>query len=118
MLGIGRGDRLTPTAGPRARWVVLVVPPFGISTKEAFAWWDAAHVGLRGQTPANDLQSVVVRRYPEIAQIVTALKKVVAPEAAISCSVSAGLRPVGHPNSDLGARGQKFPAGSPSNSTR
>src|SRR5260221_14486632 len=111
MLGIGRGDRLTPTAGPRARWVVLVVPPFGISTKEAFAWWDAAHVGLRGQTPANDLQSVVVRRYPEIAQIVTALKKAGATEAAMSGSGSAVFGLFWREKSGLDATGKIFAPG-------
>jgi len=42
-LGLGRGDVLLPLAdGPR-RSVVIAVPGFGVSTAEAYAWWDAEH---------------------------------------------------------------------------
>ena len=39
-LGIDRGDRLSRLPDRARAWVVLVVPRFGVSTKEAFGWWD------------------------------------------------------------------------------
>jgi 4-diphosphocytidyl-2-C-methyl-D-erythritol kinase len=46
-LGKGRGEKLTPMAGPgRKIWHVLVKPPFGISTKEAYAGLAAVGAGL------------------------------------------------------------------------
>ena len=40
VLGLERGDLLFPLIdGPRA-WVVLIVPPFGVSTPDAYRWWD------------------------------------------------------------------------------
>ena len=39
-LGLDRGDLLFPLVDAPRAWVVLVIPPFGVSTKEAFAWWD------------------------------------------------------------------------------
>ena len=41
VLGLDRGDRLFRLAEPPRRWVVLVLPDFGVSTKDAFAWLDA-----------------------------------------------------------------------------
>ena len=40
-LGVERGDLLFPLADWPVSWVVLVVPDFGVSTKDAYAWWDA-----------------------------------------------------------------------------
>jgi 4-diphosphocytidyl-2-C-methyl-D-erythritol kinase len=119
MLGVDRGDRLTPMASPRPQWVVLVIPPFGVSTREAFGWWDREHRGQTGvrprsdprQTPANDLESVVARRHPEIAQIVTALKKAGAAQAAMSGSGSAVFGLFGRENAALDAATKMFAPG-------
>ena len=40
VLGLGRGDLLFPLIDYPAAWVVIVLPGFGVSTKEAFEWWD------------------------------------------------------------------------------
>jgi len=39
-LGLDRGDLLFPLVDAPRAWVVLVIPSFGVSTKDAFAWWD------------------------------------------------------------------------------
>ena len=45
-LGLERGDLLFPLREPAPAWVVLVIPAFGVSTRDAFGWFDAAkHVG-------------------------------------------------------------------------
>jgi len=107
---------LTPTAGPRARWVVLVVPPFGVSTREAFKWWDdgdCAHRSPKGfaRHRVNELQAVVAQRHPEIAQIVTTLKKAGATEAAMSGSGSAVFGRVGREKTALDAATKMFAPG-------
>ena len=45
VLGLERGDLLFRLADPPPAWVVLVLPAFGVSTKEAFAWFDATAPG-------------------------------------------------------------------------
>src|SRR2546423_1277243 len=89
-----------PTRGPfptrlddlGSVWVVVVVPEFGVSTKEAFGWWDqefgsperaAARTKASGRAvsavsrtkASNDLQSVVAKRHPIISKLVRALNK-------------------------------------------
>ena len=96
-LGIERGDVIRPLDDAPARWVVLVVPPFGVSTPEAFGWWDED----RGRQPAarrpppanplavfNDLEAPVARRHPELADIRDALEKAGAEAAAMTGSGS------------------------------
>ena len=85
-LGSGRGDRLKPIPPPEPRPLVLAVPPFAISTAEAYAWLDADRVeegGTAGRGVAeslatwedvgaaahNDFEPVVSRRHPAIAAI-------------------------------------------------
>jgi 4-diphosphocytidyl-2-C-methyl-D-erythritol kinase len=77
-LGIDRGDTLFRLADLPGFPVVIVVPPFGVSTRDAYRWWDAARRGggspqTRGSMPGlpaselvNDLQPPVSRRHPEI----------------------------------------------------
>lgn len=43
VLGLDRGDRLFPLVDHRRAWVVLALPNFSVSTKEAFGWWDETH---------------------------------------------------------------------------
>jgi 4-diphosphocytidyl-2-C-methyl-D-erythritol kinase len=40
VLGVERGDVLFPLVDIPARWVTLVVPPFGVSTKDAYSWFE------------------------------------------------------------------------------
>jgi 4-diphosphocytidyl-2-C-methyl-D-erythritol kinase len=113
-LGLDRGDLVFPLIDAPAAWVVLVIPPFGVSTKEAYAWWDNArgHAtrnarpakqqraglgpdgGAKARSPVrpelgNDLQPAVVDRHPEIGRIIAALHRAGADHAAMSGSGSA-----------------------------
>ena len=91
-VGTGRGERLRSLSPLPAREVLLLIPPFGISSQDAFAWFDV-HAGDRFEaTPAslplrlregwdtvahlaeNDLELPVFARYPEIAALRRALE--------------------------------------------
>ena len=102
-LGLGRGDEIYPLADLPRWWVVIVTPPFGISTAEAYGWIDARAAG-DGATAdprlintwlasvpvlGNDFEAPVTRRHPEIAQVVVALRQQGALLAAMSGSGSA-----------------------------
>jgi 4-diphosphocytidyl-2-C-methyl-D-erythritol kinase len=110
VLGLDRGDLLFPLIDHPAAWVVLALPPFGVSTKEAFGWWDqiaggrdskasrsrpAAGPALRGRENQpltelqNDLQSVVVAHHPQITRLISALRRAGAAHAGMSGSGSA-----------------------------
>ena len=59
VLGLERGDLLFPLVDRPAAWVVLVLPNFGVSTKDAFTWWDRDH----GRSPKGvALQRSAVER--------------------------------------------------------
>lgn len=101
-LGFHRGDLVYPLDDIASAWVVIVVPDFGVSTKEAFAWWDAAQgqvrrvrqVGQVGRSRrheggANDLQAVVAARHPVVTKLVRTLTKHGAFHASLSGSGSA-----------------------------
>ena len=86
-------------------WVVIVQPAFGVSTAEAYTWYDEDRAaGLkeprelqilpvpwptRAAQMVNDLEPPVVRRHPEIADIKQALKEGGAVAASMSGSGSA-----------------------------
>jgi 4-diphosphocytidyl-2-C-methyl-D-erythritol kinase len=96
-LGRNRGDRLTRLDDRPRAWVVLTVPRFGVSTSEAFSWWDhevgrigqVGQVGRVGHGFSNDLQPVVARRHPIVATLVAALEQAGAFQASLSGSGSA-----------------------------
>jgi 4-diphosphocytidyl-2-C-methyl-D-erythritol kinase len=90
-LGRNRGDRLSRLADRHRAWVVLTVPRFGVSTSEAFSWWDreAGQVGSAGRDFSNDLQPVVARRHPIVAVLAAALERAGAFQASLSGSGSA-----------------------------
>ncbi len=46
-LGVERGDVVYPLIDAPRMSVVVVVPSFGVSTREAFGWWDAAGAAQR-----------------------------------------------------------------------
>jgi 4-diphosphocytidyl-2-C-methyl-D-erythritol kinase len=86
-LGFHRGDLLFPLDDIAPAWAVIVVPEFGVSTKEAFAWWDAS--SRRSGPNSNDLQAVVAKRFPVVSKLVRALNKEGAYQASLSGSGSA-----------------------------
>ena len=104
-LGLDRGELLFPLIDRPAAWVMLALPRFGVSTKEAYGWLDeTARVHrskalrdrkrVRLETLAesewgNDLEAPVARRHPEIARLKRNLRKLGAFHAAMSGSGSA-----------------------------
>ncbi len=106
-LGLGRGDLLFPLADVPSMWIVLVIPPFGVSTKDAYAWWDDAprqparsrrtEMGFRDphwfRAPlselTNDLEGPVVARHPPVGRAIRSLLRAGASYAAMSGSGSA-----------------------------
>jgi 4-diphosphocytidyl-2-C-methyl-D-erythritol kinase len=94
VLGVDRGDRLIPQADHPAAWVVVVLPDFGVSTKEAFTWFDQRRAAPKlaasdEQGWVNDLEAPVIERHPEIGRIISALRRSGATQAAMSGSGSA-----------------------------
>jgi 4-diphosphocytidyl-2-C-methyl-D-erythritol kinase len=102
-LGLLRGDRIFPLADLEPRYVVLVLPPFGVSTPAAYEWLDEARgQGLPGACfeqelrltgsvrlrVGNHLQPPVERRHPEIGRLREALLASGAEAAAMSGSGS------------------------------
>jgi 4-diphosphocytidyl-2-C-methyl-D-erythritol kinase len=90
-LGLERGDEIHPLDDAPSRWVVLVFPPFGVSTSDAFRWWDED----QGRPPHadsmpvfNDLEAPVFRRHPELFEIRGALEGAGAMAAAMTGSGS------------------------------
>jgi 4-diphosphocytidyl-2-C-methyl-D-erythritol kinase len=90
VLGLARGDLLFPLIDRPPGWVLIVVPAFGVSTREAFEWYGGqvrtpegsgpvpAQVRtpeVSGPVPVNDLEPCVVRRHPPIARLINSLRK-------------------------------------------
>jgi 4-diphosphocytidyl-2-C-methyl-D-erythritol kinase len=90
-LAWGRGERLLPLPVLASRPIVFVIPPFAVSTKDAYAWlahdrgmYEARSVVLQptdldtwegiGAIAVNDFEPVVGRRHPEIVEYVDALR--------------------------------------------
>ena len=54
-LGLGRGEEIYPLVDLPRHWIVVVLPPFGVSTAEAYAWYDEDRAaGVR--EPRGELQ--------------------------------------------------------------
>lgn len=105
-LGLGRGDEIYPLADLPRHWIVLLIPGFGVSTKEAYGWYDAERDLSRGPAllreaqhvpgpwPSraaqmiNDLEAPIARHHPEIDQMKAALRRAGALAAAMSGSGS------------------------------
>jgi 4-diphosphocytidyl-2-C-methyl-D-erythritol kinase len=103
-LGLGRGDDVYPLVDLPRTYVVVVRPHFGVSTVEAYGWYDfeprrAVREPVRKPPPArwpewavnlrNDLEPAVVRHHPTIGRIKQALVDAGAVYAAMSGSGSA-----------------------------
>ena len=104
-LGLGRGEEIYPLVDLPTHWIVIVQPRYGISTAEAYAWYDEDRAaGLReprepqmlpvpwptrAAQMINDLEPPVVRRHPEIGALKTVLREAGAVAAAMSGSGSA-----------------------------
>ena len=115
-LGLGRGEEIYPLVDLPRHFVVLVVPPFGVSTSEAYGWYDEERAagfregvgpGLPGELPPrdvqvlpvpwpsraaqmiNDLENPVARRHPDLLQVKLQLRQSGAVGASMSGSGSA-----------------------------
>lgn len=103
-LGLGRGEEIYPLADLPRHWVVLLIPGFGVSTSEAYGWYDTERELSRaprepqyvpGPWPSraaqmiNDLEPPVMRRHPEIGAVKQQLRELGATAAAMSGSGSA-----------------------------
>ena len=102
-LGLGRGDEIYPLADLQRHWIVLLVPGFGVSTGDAYGWYDAEpelsraprepqHVPgpwpSRAAQMINDLEAPIAGHHPEIDQMKAALRRAGALAAAMSGSGS------------------------------
>jgi 4-diphosphocytidyl-2-C-methyl-D-erythritol kinase len=105
-LGLGRGEEIYPLVDLPPHFVVIVRPPFGVSTAEAYGWYDEDRASgqrdenrefqqlpvpwpSRAAQMVNDLEPPVLRRHPEIAPIKQQLRELGATAAAMSGSGSA-----------------------------
>jgi 4-diphosphocytidyl-2-C-methyl-D-erythritol kinase len=94
-LGLERGDLIFPLTDAPSRAVVIAVPPFGVSTRDAYQWFaeTSGHAPRQNRRTVrlavNDLQDVVAARHPEIASLVRLLRRRGADHAAMSGSGSA-----------------------------
>jgi 4-diphosphocytidyl-2-C-methyl-D-erythritol kinase len=104
-LGLGRGEEIYPLADLPRHWIVLLVPGFGVSTVDAYSWYDherdvdrgvvrePQHVPgpwpSRAAQMINDLEPPIARRHPEIDHMKAALRRAGALAAAMSGSGSA-----------------------------
>lgn len=104
-LGLGRGEEIYPLVDLPPHSVVIVRPPFGVSTAEAYAWYDEDRAaGLRENRELqllpvpwpsraaqmiNDLEPPVMRRHQEIGALSHQLRELGATAAAMSGSGSA-----------------------------
>jgi len=114
-IGLGRGEEVYPLEDLPRYWVVLARPPFGVATKDAYAWLDD-HRRMGDMLPkevlpaslpgtwlgsgfplVNDLEAPVVQRHPEIGALESRLRRLGASMAAMSGSGSTvfGVFPTG-----------------------
>lgn len=122
-VGLGRGDDISPLVELPPSALVVAKPAFGVSTAEAYRWYDedgpertprARRRALDGW-PAwavdlrNDLEMPVVRRHPRIRHGIMALARLGARHAAMSGSGSAVFGVFD--NDEAAARAQAWLAG-------
>ena len=117
-LAWSRGERLWPLPALTPRSVVIVIPPFSVSTKDAYGWlahdrgsYEARAAVLSpteldtwegiAAVAANDFEPVVSRHHPAIAAYVEALRAAGALPAMMSGSGSAVFGVFSDPQSAL-----------------
>ena len=109
-LGLGRGDEVHPLAEQARRWVVVAVPPYGVSAAAAYGWLDEDRghagggpaAGRAGAPPVrfsgaalvleglrNDLEEPVARRRAGIGAAIGLLSEAGAGRAGMTGSGSA-----------------------------
>lgn len=103
-LGLGRGDDIYPLTDMPRVYVVIVKPQFGVSTVEAYSWYDDETRRVKREPPRrplppnwpewaislrNDLEPAVSSHHPTIARIKHALIDAGAVLAMMSGSGSA-----------------------------
>jgi 4-diphosphocytidyl-2-C-methyl-D-erythritol kinase len=105
-LGMGRGEEIYPLVDLPPHYVVIVRPPFGVSTAEAYGWYDEDRASgqrdenrefqqlpvpwpSRAAQMVNDLEPPVIRRHQEISGLKVQLREAGASAAAMSGSGSA-----------------------------
>ena len=106
-LGTGRGDVLVPLDDATPLDVVIVKPPFGVATVEAYRWFDELFGAVnRGPVAAsiregrvlsgcrNQLERAVAIRQPEISELCAALPRNGRPAGAHVGKRVGGVRPV------------------------
>ena len=98
----GRGERMRRLPALERHWVVLAAPAFGVSTADAYRWWDLDGredaAGGTAAAPArwrrdlgrlrNDLEAPVALRHSEIGALVARLRAGGALRAALTGSGS------------------------------
>jgi 4-diphosphocytidyl-2-C-methyl-D-erythritol kinase len=89
VLCVDRGDVLYPLIDRPSSSVVLMLPNFGVSTRDAYRWWDEWTETQTSTETGNDLQGPVAARHPGIARAVARLRRLGATHAAMSGSGSA-----------------------------
>lgn len=108
ILGTGRGDELRPLPDLPTYTVLVVKPPFGIPTPDAYRWhdervgdavpadalsgrWPSSSAGWEACMPAlfNDFQQVVGQRFPDVPATLAALREAGALFAAMTGSGAA-----------------------------
>jgi 4-diphosphocytidyl-2-C-methyl-D-erythritol kinase len=104
-LGLGRGEEVYPLADLPRHWIVLLVPGFGVSSADAYRWYDSER-DLPGGTTSrepqyvpgpwpsraaqmvNDLEAAIARHHPEIDHMKVALRRAGALASSMSGSGS------------------------------
>jgi len=102
-LGSGRGDDVSPLTEPPVTPIVIVKPPFGVPTPDAYGWFDQDRRPKQSRSAArtlpgwpawahdlrNDLEPPVASRFPQIRRTARDLTALGAMHAAMSGSGSA-----------------------------
>ncbi len=120
--GLGRGEQIAPLADLLPEGVVLVMPPFPVSTPEVFRRleapaWDGrggGDLGAGGAPDRNDLEPAAEALFPALREVREALGKAGATRARLSGSGSTvfGLFPDLATAAEAARRLDGLPAGS------